>query len=187
MFSSDWESLSDEDLVAKLQSGAETALRLLIRRHERLLRRFAYGIVFSREQAKEIAQDTFADFWDYYVQRNREVRNVRALLLRIARNRSVDWVRKQRVRSFFRLKFRAIEIASDDPRERIELDETEEIILEAIRKLPRKDSEILELKCVENLTISEVAEVLSIGEEAANSRVRRAKQRLRKILPEFAV
>lgn len=186
MLTSDWECLSDEELVARLQSGAEAALRLLIRRHERLLRRFVYGIVFSQDQAKEITQDTFADFWDHYVQHNRKVRNVRALLLQMARNRSIDWVRKQRVRSLFRLKFRATDVSRENPRERIELEETEETILTAIRKLPRKDCEILELKCVENLTLIEVAEVLAIGEEAANSRLRRAKQRLRNILPESA-
>ncbi len=177
----DTDTLTDEELIAALQSGADFAYRRLIGRYENLLKRYVWNIVFSRDQTDDIVHDAFVDFWMHYVQAGRPIENVRALLFRIARNRAVDWVRRQKVRRWFRLNFQPV-YEVENPYVRLVKKDEQAKVMHSIAKLPCKDREILELVYVEKMTMADAAQILSIGEEAVSSRLRRARARLKELL-----
>ncbi len=56
--------------------------------------RFVYLKLPSRETAEDVTSETFLRFWQY-AQQNQDIRNVRALLYRLARNLVVDHYRKR--------------------------------------------------------------------------------------------
>ena len=56
--------------------------------------RFVYLKLPSREAAEDVTSETFFRFWQYALQ-NQDIRNVRALLYRLARNLVVDHYRKR--------------------------------------------------------------------------------------------
>jgi RNA polymerase sigma-70 factor (ECF subfamily) len=56
--------------------------------------RFVYLKLPSRESAEDVTSDTFLKFWQYLINNN-DVRHVRALLYKTARNLVVDYYRKQ--------------------------------------------------------------------------------------------
>ena len=53
-------SNTDADLVARLKAGDQTAFRELMERYQSKIRNVAFGILGSREDADEIAQEVFA-------------------------------------------------------------------------------------------------------------------------------
>lgn len=66
-----------------------------------------------------------------------------------------------------------------DPLEWLLADERRELIRIAVQKLHRKDAEILLLKYTEDWSYRRLAEQLGIGEGAVESRLHRARKRLR--------
>lgn len=60
--------------------------------------------------------------------------------------------------------------------------EVNQRVRSAINQLAPRDHEVIVLKHLEELTVPEIAAVLGIGEEAVNSRYRRAVQRLHHLL-----
>ena len=183
---SDVDEMTDEELIAALQSGSDFAYKRLIRRYESPLKRYVWNIVLSYDQTDEIVHDAFVDFWMHYVQTGKQIDNVGALLYRISRSRAIDWVRRQKVRRWFRLNFRPTNDA-ENPYDRVARSDDRANVMRSIAQLPCKDREILELVYVECKTMAEVARVLSIGEEAVSSRLRRARARLKDILSEVFI
>ncbi len=179
-----YESCSDEDLLAAMYDGAELPFRQLIGRHERSLKRLVWGIVFSRIDTDEVVHDTFVAFWTKYVLKRTRVGNVRTLLFRIARNRAIDVLRRRQAMNWLRLGIHTAE-RDANPCERYRDGQLQMTLMRAFEKLRRKEREVLILTYVERLKMNEVAEVLSIGDEAVSSRLRRARSRLKDLLPEM--
>jgi RNA polymerase sigma factor (sigma-70 family) len=69
-----------------------------------------------------------------------------------------------------------------DPLDWLLLDERQKLVRAALRHLPGRDAEILLLKYTEDLSYRELAEHLGIAESAVESRLHRARHRLRLIL-----
>jgi RNA polymerase sigma-70 factor (ECF subfamily) len=73
--------------------------------------------------------------------------------------------------------------ASDtSPSGRLERRETRERVRAALQRLPSNDREVVILRHLEQLTLREIAAVLAISEAAAQSRYRRAVERLYAVL-----
>jgi RNA polymerase sigma-70 factor (ECF subfamily) len=72
-----------------------------------------------------------------------------------------------------------------DPLEWLLADERQSLVREAIARLPRRDVEILLLKYTENWTYEQLAQHLGASESAIESRLHRARRRLRRELAAF--
>jgi RNA polymerase sigma-70 factor (ECF subfamily) len=68
---------------------------------------------------------------------------------------------------------------SRDPLERLLLDERRALIREALRRLPRRDVEILLLKYTEDWSYRDLAAHLGLSASAVEARLHRARNRLR--------
>jgi RNA polymerase sigma-70 factor (ECF subfamily) len=77
--------------------------------------------------------------------------------------------------------------AAADPLEWLLLDERRSLVREALGRLPRRDAEILLLKYTEDWTYRELAAHLGIAESAVETRLHRARCRLRAALAGAAV
>jgi RNA polymerase sigma factor (sigma-70 family) len=75
----------------------------------------------------------------------------------------------------------------DDPLEWLLAKERKEQIRKAIRKMPKRDAEILLLKYTEDWSYRQLAEHLGVSESAVEARLHRARQRLRAELTNLAV
>jgi RNA polymerase sigma factor (sigma-70 family) len=112
-------------------------------------------------------------------------RPMRPWLVRIALNRCRDRLRHRRVRRLltpFADNNAAIELIVDDrPMQDNQASDREELArtLRAISALPSAIREPLVLRTIEGLSQSETAEILGITEKAVETRLRRARERLR--------
>ena len=76
---------------------------------------------------------------------------------------------------------------ADDPLEWLLAKERKEQIRKAMKRIPRRDAEILLLKYTEDWSYRQLAEHLGISESAVEARLHRARQRFRTELTSLAV
>jgi RNA polymerase sigma factor (sigma-70 family) len=72
-----------------------------------------------------------------------------------------------------------------DPLSLLLLAERRQLVRDALVKLSRRDAEILLLKYTENWSCKELAQHLGVGERCVETRLSRARQRLREAMIEF--
>ncbi|HEV2770575.1 MAG TPA: RNA polymerase sigma factor [Solirubrobacteraceae bacterium] len=85
---------SDERLVALARRGQHAAFEALVGRYQARLLAFCRHMLSSREDAEDVLQEVFAAAFNAMLGDDREI-NVRPWLYRIARNRSLNHLRRQ--------------------------------------------------------------------------------------------
>ena len=86
---------SDEKLVALTRSGHNGAFEALVQRYQPRLLAFCRHMLSSQEDAEDVLQEVFAAAYNALLGDNRPI-NARPWLYRIARNRSLNHLRKPR-------------------------------------------------------------------------------------------
>ena len=84
---------SDERLIALLRRGNTTAFEVLVSRYESRLMAFCRHLLGSREDAEDVLQEVMAAAFNAILADDRPI-NVRPWLYRIARNRSLNHLRR---------------------------------------------------------------------------------------------
>jgi RNA polymerase sigma factor (sigma-70 family) len=84
---------SDERLVALVRRGNAAAFEVLVSRYESRLLSFCRHLLGSREDAEDVLQEVFAAAFNAMTADDRPI-NVRPWLYRIARNRSLNHLRR---------------------------------------------------------------------------------------------
>src|SRR5438270_2857890 len=84
---------SDERLVALVRRGHHSAFEALVARYQPRLLAFCRHMLSSREDAEDVLQEVFAAAFNAMLADNRAI-NVRPWLYRIARNRSLNHLRR---------------------------------------------------------------------------------------------
>ena len=84
---------SDERLIALIRRGNHHAFEALVARYQARLLAFCRHMLSSREDAEDVLQEVFAAAFNAILADDREI-NVRPWLYRIARNRSLNHLRK---------------------------------------------------------------------------------------------
>ena len=84
---------SDERLIALIRRGNNHAFEALVARYQSRLLAFCRHMLASREDAEDVLQEVFAAAYNAILADSRAI-NVRPWLYRIARNRSLNHLRK---------------------------------------------------------------------------------------------
>lgn len=183
----DWTALSDGELAALSLAGRQSAFAEIMRRHDQAIYRLTRGCIGDPDEALDLSQETFVAA-HRALARYDGARPMRTWLSAIALNKCRDWTRKQKVRRF--LSFAApigadaeavadTRVAVDDAAgDRQELDR----VRRAIAELPATLKEPLVLHTIEGLSQADTAAVLSISEKAVETRLYRARAKLREKL-----
>jgi len=142
--------------------------------------RFALRLTGSRQEAEDLAQETFLQAW----RRRSQLRDPKATavwLFTIAKNLWNDRLRRKARRPA------AIEPLEDDyqstasrPDHDLIVQEDLRRVLEAMNLLPVRQREVLYLCACEGLAVGEIAQVLGITSEAAKASLCEARKRLRR-------
>ncbi len=172
--------LRNELLVIRCQQGSSQALDQLVSIWQPRLLRYAQFHVGSPETAADLTQDA----WIAIVRgmdRLADPAVFPAWAYRIVTNKCRDWLRRQRTeRRMFDLSGRgALERAvSREPNLALE----SEALEHALAALDADDRTLVRLRYFEELTVSQVAEVLGVPGGTVKSRLHRCREMLRKHL-----
>jgi len=142
--------------------------------------RYCMFRVFDRERAKELMQESFAKTWEYLMEGN-SVENYRAFLYKVAHNLCVNEVIRKRPYSLDKMKedsgFDLEDGGTRTPEEATELG----MMLASLKMLNSGERDILTMRYVDDLKVSEIAEILNALPNTVSVRISRAENALKKL------
>jgi RNA polymerase sigma-70 factor (ECF subfamily) len=172
---------SDEDLYARIGAGqGGEAFRILYERHAARVFAYCARILGSRDDAKDVFQDTFIALYRKAAEANPgATMRVAPYLYTIAHHRciSVIRMRKQTVP--------ADDCLLRDDEHPFEQSERSAVVRLAIELLPLEYREPLILRQYNDVPYADIAEILSIPVSTVKIRIHRAKEKLRSILAPY--
>lgn len=145
--------------------------------------RFCLSKTRNRDESLDIAQETFIKVWDY-LRSGKTIDSVRGLIYRIARNNIIDRSRKKKASSLDAI----LEENFDSDIRDTSLENQEDRILtqsmiEDLKQLPEHHYEILVLRYIQELTLSEIATMYQESENTISVRIHRALKQAQKLFP----
>jgi RNA polymerase sigma-70 factor (ECF subfamily) len=165
--------------MRRVQAGDEAALGALMERWELPVKAVIGRIVLNASEAEELAQETFVRVWQ---QRGKfragaEFRPwVFAIAVNLARNRLRWWRRRPTVEL---QEWSGLEDGGPRLENRLELAERAAAVRDAVAALPGELREAIVLFEYEELSQAEIAAALGCTAKAVESRVARAREKLR--------
>jgi RNA polymerase sigma-70 factor, ECF subfamily len=180
--------LSDAILVKKYVSGEESALTILIERHQAKIYNFIYSKIQDRDLSDDIFQDTFIKVIKTLKTKSyNEEGKFLPWVMRIAHNLVVDYFRKTKKMpmqrdsgeySVFSFLFESSpNIESQMITEQVELDLTR-----LIDELPDDQKEVLMMRIYQDMSFKEISDLTGVSINTALGRMRYALMNLRKVI-----
>jgi RNA polymerase sigma-70 factor, ECF subfamily len=178
---------SDEELLQRMALRDPEALRVLYRRHARVVHGVALAVLGSEGPAEEVTQDVFLRAWDKAESYQSEKARVSTWLARIARNRAIDVLRRSETRAA-RVEDPGASLdlladaTAEDPGTSAETAWQRRVVRAAIAQLPPDQRRALSLAFLRGLTHREIAELLGDPLGTVKTRIRDAMHRLKDTL-----
>ena len=188
-------SSGDIDLDALLKGDAK-AFEMLVQKESPRLFRMIMRIVQDEDEARSVMQETYlqaykrldtfrreAEFstWLYAIGLNL----ARASLRKMKRFDALEEDQIDRLQPSFSNGMFSENTEAWNPQKLTEKAERKQLVHDAIAKLPADYRTVLTLRDIEELSTTEVAQVLDVSEGAVRVRLHRARQALRKILDQY--
>jgi RNA polymerase sigma-70 factor (ECF subfamily) len=179
--SKNFDEYSDSELFYLLKEDkktAEKAFAELFNRHSSKVYAYCRRFLGNKDEAQDVFQETFIRF-HHSASQDREMTNVPAFLLTIARNLCVNTVRREKPT----VTFEDYMVGTRDRNP--EKDELLGLIKTAIELLPPEYKEVFVLREYDGLSYSEIAEITEESLSNVKVRIHRAKQKIRDILQPY--
>ena len=195
---------SDEKLISNYLGGDRKSLEVLIRRYLKLIYNFVYQYFGNSDETEDVTQEVFVKMWrnlnkfnpkkSYFAKiRNEQRKSFRAWVFTIAKNASIDALRKKRSIPFSEFEdedgknvlIERLEDPAPLPNKIFEKLNLSQILNSAIEKLSSKYRTVLLLRYNDNFTFQEIAESLGESSNTIRSRHRRALVYLNKMLTNY--
>jgi len=144
--------------------------------------RFAFRLLGSSEEAKDVVQEVFIKVWNGREQMD-EIQNMEAWCMRITKNLSLDRLRsKQRKATDPIEESFDIQNESLSPLETTELTESMNQINTFIAALPEKQRQVIHLRDIEGYSYNEICDILEIDMNQVKVSLFRARNAVREKL-----
>ena len=181
---------TDDQLIKASVKGDKIAFTRLVRRYEDVVFKFAFKICRDTRKAEETLQDTFINVyrkldsfdgkskfstWLYSIVLNN------CLMKRRSAKRAHDIMESldEPSTSADGKRSRDLPLAEDTPADVVLRKELRDLMEKSILKLPVEYRSVFVLRDIEGKSTQETARIMKISEEAAKSRLRRARAFLR--------
>lgn len=172
------DSLQDDLLVLRCQQGDVAGFDTLVRRWQQPLLNYAYRLTGDWAAAQDAVQETWMVVISGLVTL-KDVTRFRTWLFRIASHKCQDYWRRnrssQRFAEALQKQSDAAVTATPPNAERTDIDA-------AFRRLAPESRNVLALMYLEDFSVGEIADVLSLPEGTVKSRLFHARQQLRKLM-----
>ena len=147
--------------------------------------RFCMVKTHNRDQALDHTQETFMKFWEYLT-RGETIENPRALLYRIANNLVIDRYRKKKdvlVEDYSTAPLQQELV--DEPQKRMENIIDGQQAIKLLQELPDLTREIVTLKFIDNLSVSEIATIVDRDSKTVSVYLHRGIKKLGEIIKSY--
>ncbi|HBO28305.1 RNA polymerase sigma factor [Leeuwenhoekiella palythoae] len=179
---------TDATLVSSYIKGDESALSILISRHQQRVYSFIYSKVYDRDVTEDIFQDTFIKVIRTLKRGGyNEEGKFLPWVMRISHNLVIDHFRKnKRMPKFDNTgDFNIFSVLGDpdlNAEKRIIKDQVEEDVRKLIDELPEDQRDVLVMRIYKDMSFKEIAERTDVSINTALGRMRYALINLRKVI-----
>ncbi|HET9985868.1 MAG TPA: sigma-70 family RNA polymerase sigma factor [Longimicrobiales bacterium] len=176
--------LDDSALLLRIQTGDAASLAELMRRYWTPLVRYAARLLESRDAAEDMAQQAFFVVWSKRA-RYRAHGTAQAYLYRIVRNEALQELRRRQTRQRAAGDVARGMVPESTPFELTTARELDDALQRALAALSPRRREAFVLSRYHDLSLDEVAAVMSISPQTAANHVSVALAELRSALADF--
>jgi RNA polymerase sigma factor (sigma-70 family) len=164
---------SDERLIAMIRRGQHAAFETLFARYHARLLAFCRHMLGSKEDAEDVLQEVFAAAFNAILADQREI-NVRPWLYRIARNRSLNHLRKASAIGVDSMDVHFAE-GGISTGEKVMRRESFRQLIEDVQELPETQRTALLLREIDALSYDQIAEAMETTIPSVKSLLVRAR------------
>ncbi|WP_332634306.1 RNA polymerase sigma factor SigW [Halalkalibacter flavus] len=175
-------------LIREVRKGDQQAFAEIVELYKDKVYQVAYRMVGNVHEAQDVAQEAFLRAYTN-IDRFDVNRKFSTWLFRIATNVAIDRLRKKKPDFYLQDEVKGSEgltfesqLAADEerPEDQVVTIEMQEWIQHEINQLPLKYRTAIILKYMEDLSISEISDILDIPQSTVKTRVHRGREALRK-------
>jgi RNA polymerase sigma-70 factor (ECF subfamily) len=180
---------TDQHLIKKALQGDSTAFGQLVQKYQAFVFTIVIRIVKVREEAEEVAQDTFIKAYES-LSGFRGDSKFSSWLYSIAYRKALDALRKNQKNNHLEL---IEEITEDDTSTienaltYIEEKERKEVIQKCIKELPEQEAAIITFFYFEELSIKEISKITELSEDNVKVKLFRSRKKLFTLLKQFII
>jgi RNA polymerase sigma factor (sigma-70 family) len=164
---------SDERLVALTRRGNQGAFEALVARYQARLLSFCRHMLNSREDAEDVLQEVFAASFNAMLADDRPI-NVRPWLYRIARNRSLNHLRRQSAIGVDSMDVHLAEHGQSTA-DKVHKREEFRLLVGDVQELPETQRTALLLREIDALSYDQIADVMETTVPSVKSLLVRAR------------
>ncbi len=188
------EGMTEKQVVEELRRGNRAVFRQLVESHQTKVLNICYRFVHSREEAEDLAQETFLEV-HRSISGFRGGSSLGTWIHRIAVSKSLDFVRKQgrkKRRGLFGKPVSLDESTEQVPAPRstvpdvqLEMRERRRVLQTALESLPERQRVAFVLSKYDGMSYQEIAQLLKTSLSSVESLIHRAKNNLQKKLRRY--
>ena len=178
------EAAPSADALARLRAGDPSATDAMIRRYAPVMRRVVAQLSGWSSETDDLVQDAFASAL-MAMPKFRGDADLETWLTRIAIHRVRRWQRRQVLRRLWQKTAASqLDAANIDDEPRGDVEETQQLVRDAIATLPPKYREVIALRYLEERTTADTASLLGLRANTVDVRAHRGRQLLAERLKE---
>ena len=183
--------MTDKELVTEISNGNQQVFRMFVEKYQLSVFKICNGFIHNKEDSEDILQEVFIDVYES-IHKFREEAKLSTWLYRIAVNKSLNYLRKNRtmknlksMESLFTSDKNRLNYIEDNnmrPDENVEQRERARILYKAVNSLSTNQRIAFVLNKYEDLAYKEISEIMNTSLSAVESLIHRAKTNLQKKL-----
>jgi len=182
-------SNTDQYYIDRVRGGDREAYGVLVDRYQDLVYTLAYRILKVREEAQEVAQDSFLKAFDSLYSFRGESKFA-TWIYRITYRKAIDRLRKLKRHQTLELIEEITENRVEDIENALHFmmqQERKSAIRESIAKLPPLDATLVTLYYFQDLSVREIAGITELSEDNVKVKLFRIRKKLYTLLEQFVL
>jgi RNA polymerase sigma-70 factor (ECF subfamily) len=185
--------LNERELIALLKKKDREAFKIMVETWQSMVYNTALGLLQNAQDAEDTAQEVFMQVFES-IASFKEESKFSTWIYRITVSKSLDHLRKKKRKKRFAFiqslygNNNGLMIEPPDffhPGIKIENKENSAVLFKTIEQLPANQKTAFVLNKIENLSYSEIGEIMKSSESAVDALLQRAKKNLRKNLKNY--
>lgn len=175
--------ITEKIVVLKALQGNKEAFGYIFDKYSKKIYRFIFFKVSTHEVAEDLASQVFLKVWEHILNKNK-IKNLQAFIYQVARNIVIDYYRSKEKEE--------LPLIFDESDKQISTNFTGEdflskkfendTLIKIINKLKGSYREVIVLKYIEELSISEIAEILEKSKVNIRVLLHRALKEIKKLI-----
>jgi len=172
--------IEDKILMGEIRNRNRKVFEALFYEYYPHLTRYAEGFLFDKQTCEDIVQNLFIYFWEN-THRIEIQLSLKSYFYQSVKNRCLNHLRDIHVQDKHKILYLEALLNEDDSPGWVDLEITKKV-QEAIAQLPPQMGELFKQKYLFGRKLHDIAEINNISENTVKTQLRRAKEKMRKLL-----